>query len=219
MSLTATQQAEADILQSAIAGPPAASQAIQNAFVAFINSLNPWWKPSISVATAFAARIGWSVADLLGERRAVGEAGAPAIPPCDGTEADAMLYAAFSFEPYGWRTFNWTAGRDAARATADRLSDALTSADAEAIFQGSSTKTMDYAIWLCMLGHNAGNAYGPNHQIDDPQWKTIAQALAVAPTVPLPVPVPVVVPPGPPAPGPGLPPGIAGASSFHKKIF
>ena len=45
---------------------------------AALGGVAAWEHPTADVTAAFAARIGWSVADLLGSKRAVG------VPDCPG---------------------------------------------------------------------------------------------------------------------------------------
>jgi hypothetical protein len=167
---------------------------------AALGGVAAWEHPTADVTAAFATRIGWSVADLLGSRRAVGVPEAPGIGNYNGTEADAKLYAAFSFEPNGFRTFSVVGDRDVARATCVRLRKCTTEAEGEAVVRGAGTKSIDLAIVLVMLGHTSGMG-SSNAQIDSPAWQTLAQFLANAPVAP-------VVGPPPPAPTPGGYPGL-----------
>src|ERR1035437_787550 len=98
-----------------------------------------WEHPTADVTAAFAARIGWSVADLLGSKRAVGVPDCPGIGEFNGTEEDAKLYAAFSFEPNGFRTFAFVGDRNVARATCVRLRKCTTEAEGEAVVRGAGT--------------------------------------------------------------------------------
>ena len=123
---------------------------------ATLGGIIEWWHPSADVTAAFAARIGWSVEDLLGPRRAVGVPEAPGIGPYDGTKEDALLFAAFSFERTGFRTFSLVGERDIARSACDRLKKALTIPEAEAIVRGAGSMEPDLARYLLLLGHTSG---------------------------------------------------------------
>jgi hypothetical protein len=178
-----------------------------------------WWKRTVEQTAAFAKRIGWSVADLLGANQAkdgnatygMGGTVDPAIEPFDGTEDDAKLYAAFGFNPItGTRPIgfpgefrvrgSWETEHDAAVFLADLLNTAADAAAADHMYAGAGQPgvTMDLAIFLIMIG----KAYSPGNaspQLDNPGWFTIAGALeglAAPPAAPAPF--------DPNKPGPGI---------------
>lgn len=203
-------QAALDTLQAALnptPGPGVAQITVSGAFAALVAALNEaaaptpvpvptpvptpvpvpgptpvagWWKPSDSATAAFAARIGWSVADLLGARQAIGGSnyfpengiiGAtqdPAIAPYNGTEEDAKLFNAFGFRANGTRAIgfpgemrlrgDWSHEREAAWFIIDLLHAAPDAAAADKIYQGAGSPgvTEDLAIASILTNHVDG---------------------------------------------------------------
>jgi hypothetical protein len=139
-----------------------------------------WWKPSDAATAAFAARIKWSVADLLGAGQAVGgqpyvpENGIigatkdPTIAPYNGTEEDAKLYGAFGFRSNGVRAIgfpgegrlrgDWNHEREAAWYIIDLLHAAPDAPAAERIMTGAGGEgvTEDLAIYCILTNHVEG---------------------------------------------------------------
>jgi hypothetical protein len=182
-----------------------------------------WWKRTVEQTAAFAKRIGWSVADLLGARQAIGGNATygmggtvdPAIAPFDGTEADAKLYAAFGFNPItGTRPIgfpgemrvrgSWATEHDAAMLDCDSIYEATSPEQANKIIYGAGDPgvTGDLATFLFLIGRIGIGSPAPSQfspYLQNPGWFTIVGALeglAAPPALPTPF--------DPNAPGPGI---------------
>jgi hypothetical protein len=236
MPLTPAQQPFADALVKAfgdfmtsVGGPAVAPVPAAGVFPAPAPAPGPgvfaapavgtvWYKPTDAVAATFAARIGWSLANLLGAAQdnsanpGSGQRGIPdpAIKPFDGTVDDAKLYAAFGFNPVkGTRPVGfpgelrlrgtWAEEREACRTLADLLYGCDTPEEANALVSGSGDPgvEMDLAIFLIFIGMTVPFTGGGNAgAVETSGWHTIADAcvgLALIPTA---------APSGPNTPGP-----------------
>jgi hypothetical protein len=229
-------QAALDALQAAISGKPGpgGGLSVQDAYAALVAALGAgpyvppqpvptptpapgptqvagWWKPSDNATAAFAARIGWSVADLLGARQAIGGSnyfpengliGAtqdPAIAPYDGTEEDAKLYNAFGFRANGTRAIgfpgelrlrgDWKHEREAAWYIIDLLHAAPDAPAAEHIYTGAGGPgvTEDLAI-ACLLTNHVDLGGGLNPRLVTQDWQTVADMAAYDTKIVPPVP-------------------------------
>jgi hypothetical protein len=179
---TAEQQLAADLGET----PPAPAVVIPGR-----------WRPTDAQTAAFATRIGWPLADLNGDRQANTMPATPKIPACDGTVADAMLYAFFGFDPSGVRVNYRAADRAVSGLLADRIATAGSAAAAQAILQGAGDPgvTSDLDCVLIELGQVIGGGLGGSPHVNAEQFQTADAWLAwwMSQT-----------PAGPAAPGPGI---------------
>ena len=156
-----------------------------------------WYWPTATETIAFAKRIGWTPADLDGDRQANTSGTTPAIPACDGTPADAMAYAKFGFTPDGHRS-NWpSAQRDGSRRLCDKVWDAPTPQAAEGFIIGSGgpgvEPDLDYT--LIMTCATTGGGLMGTPRLDIGAFTDVSGWLAYWMSA---------TTPGPTAPGPGV---------------
>jgi hypothetical protein len=156
-----------------------------------------WYRPTAAQTVDFAKRIGWSVADLDGDRQANAAPTTPMIVSCDGTAADAMTYAAFGFQPDGHRMLWPASNREAAREQCDRIYLAASPAAANAIIDGAGapgvTNDLDYV--MIMTGQVIGGGLMGTPRINAEAFQTVDAYVAYFMSA---------TTPGPNAPGPGI---------------
>jgi hypothetical protein len=138
-----------------------------------------WWVPTDEDATKFAKRIGWTVHDLYGNRQANGSTTDPYIVACDGSEADALLYASFGFDPTGRRMVYAADNREAAQALCDKLAATQTAAEANEYLRGAGDMNPNLARYLVMTGNvQGGGLMGSPHLGSFGGATTVAEAVA-----------------------------------------
>lgn len=161
-----TVQAALDNLVSAInaaAGTPAP-----------VATAVPFWRPTDAQATAFATRSGWTIHDLYGSRQGT-------IQPCDGSDADAELYAAFGFWPTGLRYLWSSDNRESAASLCDKVSAAPTPQAANDIIRGAGDPgvTSDGACYLIMTGNTSGGGLAGTPRVGLGGATTVAEAVKI----------------------------------------
>jgi hypothetical protein len=156
-----------------------------------------FWKPTSAQKVSFATRVGWTVADLDGNRQANNSPLTPKIPVCDGSINDALTYAAFGFDPTGLRVL-WTPdNRESARQMCDRLARAGNFSAANEVIDGAGAPgvTQDLACFLVLTGMTVGGGLLGTPRLLNYGWSNVGECLAW---------YMAAVPPGPKAPGPGI---------------
>lgn len=164
MPLTPTQQTALDAFIATLglaATPPVATA-------------TRWYVPTDAQATAFAARIGWTIHDLYGNRQGT-------VLASDGSDAEATLYASFGFRPAGDRYLWSSDNREAAQALCDKIAAAPTPQAANEIIKGAGDPgvTTDGACYLVMTGCVTGGGLMGTPRLGLAGATTIAEAVAV----------------------------------------
>ena len=133
-----------------------------------------WYVPTDDQTTTFAKRLGWSIHDLAGSRQGT-------VVACDGTDADAMLYAAFGFWPTGLRYLWSNDNRESADKLCDRIAAAPTAAAANDIIQGAGDPGVetDCAIYLIKTGNVTGGGLAGSPRVGLGGATTVAEAVAI----------------------------------------
>lgn len=131
----------------------------------------PWWRPTDAQATAFATRSGWTIHDLYGSRQGT-------IQPCDGSDADAELYAAFGFWPTGLRYLWSNDQRESAASLCDVIVP-MSAQDADNKLYGAGQVEPPCRAYLVMTGNVTGGGLGGSPRLGLGGATTVAQAVKV----------------------------------------
>lgn len=116
-----------------------------------------WWRPTDAATEIFAARIGWTVADLNGSRRTDNGT----LATCYGDAATAKLYMAFGFNPGGVRMLASVADREKAKSFADYLNDPyITARQAEDKLAGAGNYEIDVLAAALLTDQTSGVTSG-----------------------------------------------------------
>lgn len=136
-----------------------------------VAAVSPFWRPTDAHATALATRTGWTLHDLLGSRQG-------SIQPCDGSDADACLYAAFGFWPTGLRYLWSNDSRESAATLCDRVVP-LSAQSADNVLYGAGQVEPSCRAYLIMTGNVTGGGLVGSPRLGLGGATTIARAVAI----------------------------------------